>query len=265
MGKDPLILLPPSEGKASGGAGSPWRRGTMEIDLDDRREEVIGALRKAMKGSEASRSKLLGLKGKALAAATTADLHIRDHGTMPAMHRYTGVLYNALDHPSLKAVQRKRLDRSVIIFSGLWGLVSPADPIPDYKLKMGASLPGLGKLSTWWREDLSTALQAMSEGRRIWNLLPSEHAAAWQAPGDVPQYTVRFLERGPDGSLKAVSHWNKFLKGALVRFLVENPSADREDLEGWEHPSGYRYISGMDEPRKDGATVLSFVARQDRR
>lgn len=264
MGTMPLILLPPSEGKASGGVGGPWQRGTMEIDLDDRREEVIAALAKAMKGSEASRSKLLGVKGKALAAATTADLHVRDHGSMPAIDRYTGVLYDALDHPSLKAAERRRLDRSVVIFSGLWGLACPADPIPDYKLKMGASLPGLGKLSTWWREDLSKSLEAMSGGRRVWNLLPNEHAAAWQ-PLDLPQYTVRFLERGPDGSLKAVSHWNKFLKGALVRFLVAEPSADRMDLAGWEHPSGYRYVPEMDAPGKDGTTVRSFVGGEDRR
>jgi hypothetical protein len=34
---------------------------------------------------------------------------------------------------------------------GLWGVVAPRDPIPDYKLKMGASIGRLGKLSTWWR------------------------------------------------------------------------------------------------------------------
>lgn len=178
---------------------------------------------------------------------------------MPAIERYTGVLYDALDHSSLKAAQRKRLDRSVIIFSGLWGLVAPADPIPDYKLKMGASLPGLGKLSTWWRDDLSAALREVARGRQIWNLLPNEHAAAWQAREGLPQYTVRFLERGGDGSLKAVSHWNKFLKGALVRFLVADPSADRQDLADWDHLSGYRYRPEMDAPGKDGSTLLSFV------
>jgi cytoplasmic iron level regulating protein YaaA (DUF328/UPF0246 family) len=259
MGTLPLILLPPSEGKASGGAGGPWQRGTMEIDLDDRREEVIAALIKAMKGSEASRVKLLGVKGKALSAATAADLHVRDHGTMPAIDRYTGVLYDALEHRSLKVAERRRLDRSVVIFSGLWGLARPADPIPDYKLKMGASLPGLGKLSTWWRQDLSKSLGAMAEGRRVWNLLPDEHAAAWRAPGDLSQYAVRFLQPRPDGSLKAVSHWNKFLKGALVRFLLADPSVDRVDLADWDHPAGYRYRPEMDAPGRDGVTVLSFV------
>lgn len=47
----PLILLPPSEGKASGGTGAPWAPGTMEIDLDDRRSDVTAALTRAMRGS----------------------------------------------------------------------------------------------------------------------------------------------------------------------------------------------------------------------
>ena len=33
----PLILLPPSEGKAPGGSGAPWSPGSMSVDLDDRR------------------------------------------------------------------------------------------------------------------------------------------------------------------------------------------------------------------------------------
>ena len=254
----PLILLPPSEGKASGGAGKAWSPGMMALDLDDRREMVLDELARAMRGSEATRGKLLGVKGAALAAASEADRVTRSAPTLPAIERYTGVLYDALDHRSLGATQRHRLDDSVLIFSGLWGAVAPADPIPDYKLKMGASLPRLGKLSTWWREDLSAAIVERAAGRTVWNLLPQEHAAAWRAPGGIVQYSARFLERRPDGSLAAVSHWNKFLKGALVRFLLANPSAVPDDLAGWEHPAGYRYDAARTEHVR-GVTVLSFV------
>ncbi len=36
-----------------------------------------------------------------------------------------------------------------------------------------------------------------------------------------------------------MSHWNKLLKGALVRHLLTERPAGPEDLAGWEHPSGY--------------------------
>ena len=127
--------------------------------------------------------------------------------------------------------------------SGLWGLVAPSDPIPDYKLKMGAPLPPLGKLSSWWRPAIDAALGQELSGRSattpVWNLLPQEHDAAWSGVVDRPVYRVRFLEPGSHGQLVAVAHWNKFLKGALVRFLIEHPGAGPQELAQWEHPSGF--------------------------
>ena len=235
----PLILLPPSEGKAPGGDGPAWTPGSMVVDLDERRAEVLIALASAMQGSEAARAKLLGVKGRALQAATAANRAARTSPTRPAIERYTGVLYDALDHGSLTAAQRRRLDQSVVIFSGLWGLVAPSDPIPDYKLKMGTALPRLGKLSTWWRDELSARLVERASGRRVWNMLPNEHAAAWRAPVKLSQqWTVRFLERRPDGSLTGVSHRNKALKGALVRHLLAHPSTELADLREWSDRSG---------------------------
>src|SRR5690606_38191335 len=72
-------------------------------------------------------------------------------------------------------------------------------------------------------------------------LLPSEHDAAW-APERVDcreVLSVRFLDRRADGALVAVSHWNKHLKGALVRLLLEQPSTHLAELARWEHPAGY--------------------------
>jgi cytoplasmic iron level regulating protein YaaA (DUF328/UPF0246 family) len=254
----PLILLPPSEGKAQGGDGPAWTPRTMSLDLDDRRLEALDALARAMRGSAASREKLLGVKGVALAAATAANRAARTAPTVPAIHRYTGVLYEALDVASLRAAPRRRLDDCVLILSGLWGMVAPGDPIPDYKLKMGASLPRLGKLSTWWRDDLSAAIALRASSRTVWNLLPNEHAAAWHEPDGLTQYSATFQERRPDGSLAAVSHWNKFLKGALVRFLLAHPGAGPADLAGWDHPAGYRYDPDRIEVVR-GITVLRFV------
>jgi cytoplasmic iron level regulating protein YaaA (DUF328/UPF0246 family) len=255
----PLILLPPSEGKSPGGNGPPWAPGALSLsELDDRRRTTLDALARAMRGTAQARERLLGVKGAALAAATEANRVAATAPTMPAIERYTGVLYGALDHRTLGTAARRRLDACVLILSGLWGAVAPGDPIPEYKVKMGASLPRIGRLSTWWRDDLSAAIARRADARTIWNLLPHEHAAAWRAPIDLPQYSATFLERRPNGSLVAVSHSNKSLKGALVRFLLTHPGARPADLAGWEHPAGYRY----DPSRTDvvrGVTVLRLV------
>lgn len=259
MPTQPLILIPPSEGKAPGGTGPAWAPATMAVDLDDRRERVMAALRSAMRRNAAERGRMLGVKGDALAAATEANRHVATSPTMPAADRFTGVLYDALDLAGLPAAARRRADTSLLVLSAVFGLVTPSDPIPDHKLKMSVPLGSLGKLSTWWRDPLSDAISERAAGRRVWNLLPNEHAAAVRLPG-VPQHTVVFLEPNRQGDLVAVSHWNKLLKGALVRLLLTQPSTTADDLADWEHPEGFR----LDPARTttDGTTTtLSLVRR----
>jgi len=243
-----------------GGTGDPWKPGAMAIDLDDRRRKVIAALTTAMRGTEAERVKLLGVSGRTLADASAADRQVTKTPTLPAIERYTGVLYDALDAGSLTPTQRTRLAAGAVIVSGLWGAVMPGDPVPAYRLKMSATLPKLGKLSNWWREPLTDALVHLSRGRPIWNLLPKEHDAAWAPPDDREQYVVRFLDRQPDGSLVAVSHDNKSLKGALVRYLVAHPTARPADLAGWKHSARYRYSARASE--HDGATTIVAMVRR---
>jgi cytoplasmic iron level regulating protein YaaA (DUF328/UPF0246 family) len=232
----------------------------MAVDLDAQREAVLGALVRAMRSDEASRARLLGVKGRALAAATETNLSVRTGPTLPAIERYTGVLYDALDAASLPPALRRGLDRSVVVISGLWGAVSPADPVPDYKLKMGARLPAIGVLSAWWRADLSAALTAVAGRRRVWNLLPNEHAAAWQPVRELPQWNVRFLDHAPDGGLVAVSHRNKALKGVLVRYLVANTGAEPDDLTDPDLLGGYAIDRSLDDARGE-VRIVSLVAR----
>lgn len=261
----PLILLPPSERKAPGGSGPPWAPGTTRLaELDEARERVLAALARALRGSAADRQALLGVSGDALAEAVAADHQVRSSPTCPAIERYTGVLYDALDARTLPATSRRRLARQVLVLSGLFGAVAPTDPIPTYKLKMGASLPGLGRLAPFWRPHLDAALAPLSARRTVWNLLPGEHAAAWTAPGRAAcEVRVRFLdevERGGERRLTTVSHWNKLLKGALVRHLLATQLDDPAGLAAFEHPEGYRYEPGLTE--QDGVRVQVALVRR---
>jgi cytoplasmic iron level regulating protein YaaA (DUF328/UPF0246 family) len=249
MARPPLLLLPPSEGKAAGGRGPAWEPGSMRFpELDGRRGKVMAALARAMTRSEAKRAELLGVKGATLGAATATNATVTEGLTLPAIERYTGVLYDALDAGGLPATHRRRLTDQVLIFSGLWGVVAPRDPVPDYKLKMGARLPPMGRLSSWWRPAISEALAPLMKGRVVWDLLPQEHDAAW-APGAAgtggPALIgkVRFLDevdRDGERRLVAVSHWNKLLKGALVRHVLAHQLTDPTDLDPFEQSRGHR-------------------------
>lgn len=268
MASAPVLLLPPSEGKAAGGSGPKIDLSTLSFpELAKQRMAVHSALTKAMKGDEASRSKLLGVKGEALAGATAANRSILTSATMPAIERYTGVLYDALDVASLSARDRKRLNAQVVIFSGLWGALQPNDLIPDYKLKMGATLPPLSKLSSWWRDPLTAALSPVVRGSVVWNLLPKEHDSAWEpfaktaATNNQPSavFSVKFLDEGPkqkgERTFTTVNHWNKLLKGALVRYVLETGADDPKALTKFRHPEGYRYDKSLTEITPTGIVV----------
>ncbi len=264
----PLVLLPPSEGKAPGGDGPPWAPGGCVLpEVDGARRKVMAALAAAAKAPEADRAKLFGVKGEALAEATRAAKQVRRAPTMAAIERYSGVLYGALDAGSLSARDRKRLDAQVLVVSGLFGVVAPNDPIPPYKLKMGASLPSLGKLSTFWRPHLDAHLTPLTERRTVWNLLPNEHAAAWSGPTEgsgTTEVVVRFLDdvvRGGQRRLVTVSHWNKLLKGALVRHVLAHQLHDPEGLADFRHPEGYVFRPDLTEV-SGGRTTVSLVARR---
>ena len=237
----PVLLLPPSEGKAPGGSMPPWTPGTMRVEaLDGCRAEVLDAL----------------AEGAAL----------RAEPTLPAIDRYTGVLYKALAYRDLPAGLRRRVDAQVLVFSGLWGLVAPRDPIPAYSCKMSRRVPPLGTLATWWRPRLAPVLDGLVDRRVVWDLLPNEHRAAWPA-SDAPRrrITVRFLddvERGGRRELVTVSHWNKLLKGALVRHVVETQLTDVEGLARFEHPEGYRYRPDLTEDHGAGRLTVALVARR---
>jgi len=268
----PVILLPPSEGKSPGGDGEPWAPGRSGFpELDGERQAVAAALRRAMRAAEPARQKLLGVKGTALAAATAANRAVLTGATMPAIERYSGVLYDALDAASLTSRDRRRLGRQVVIFSGVWGASLPDDPLPDHKLKMSANVAPLGKLSTWWRRPLTDALAPLVEKRVVWNLLPIEHDAAWAPPppGSVESgtpagvLTVRFLDettprKGTARTFTTVNHWNKLLKGALVRHVLATGADEPDALAAFSHPEGYVYDPSLTEEAKD-RTIVSMV------
>ena len=271
MATAPVILLPPSEGKAGGGNGPKVQVSNLSFpQLESARNTVRSALAASMKTNEAARSKLLGVKGVALENATATNRVVLTSPTLPAIDRYTGVLYDALDAQSLSARDRRRLSDQVLIFSGLWGVVRPDDLIPDYKLKMGASLPKVSKVTTWWRRPLTDALAPTVRGATVWNLLPKEHDSAWAPfsndadPADLPSaiFSVKFLDEGPptkdERNFTTVSHWNKLLKGALVRFILATGADDPKALTKFRHPEGYRFDRTLTETTPTG-TILSMV------
>ena len=236
-----LVLLPPSEGKElAGDARKPWgpESGVFGRRLDARRAEVARRLA-AVKGGDAA---LLGVKGAHLDRARHANSHLLGAPSLPAWRRYTGVVWDHLDLSSLSAEARKEATKRILVPSGLAGLVRADDPLPDYRLKMGARLAPFGAMSAWWRPDLTDALAAFARGRAVVDLLPQEHRGAIIAERIPGLVRVNLVSKS--GGVVG-GHNAKAAKGLLARHLLASrgPSLARR-VSSFRHDEYEAVIDG---------------------
>lgn len=232
-----LVLLPPSEGKTPAPDGAP------PVDLATltspvltaRREHVLDALVSASARDDAV--EVLGAS-PGLADEVRRNTGLRTAPAAPAAQVYTGVLYGAADLGGALAIEgetARRATEDVRIVSGLWGVLSPADRVPAYRLSMGVALPGLGRLATAWRPHLGAALDDRAAGDVVVDCRSATYAAAWRprtTGADAAQWVAVRVLRDADGKRSVVSHNAKHTRGVLTAHLVRRAGvvASADDL-----------------------------------
>ena len=217
------IVLPPSETKQLGGLDQTLAWDSLAVpQLGDVRRGIAGDLL-ALCGDEEAASKALGLGAKG-AEWIQANRELESAPVMPALTRYTGVLFDALDYQGLDQDAQTRADQTVWLFSALFGPLRATDLIPRYRLSFDSKLPGESLKSRWqghaeeiWAGDFTVDLR--SEGYR--SLAP--------LPAGVGVY-VRVVRDLAGGA--AAGHANKATKGRLVRDLLtdEVQVSSRDEL-----------------------------------
>lgn len=213
-----LILLPPSETKRPGGDGPPWRADSVRFGgLSAERERVIDAL-VALSAEEHTAARVLKLSERQR-SEITVNAALRSSPTLPAADRYTGVLFDALDAPSLDASARQWLASHVAIHSAPFGIVGALDPLPAYRLGAGIRVPGLPSMRSVWADAVGAAIAAASPSF-VLDLRSEAYAALGPVPTGIPHAYVRVVSEGPDGAVRALNHFNKHAKGELVRRLA---------------------------------------------
>ncbi|GAA3173952.1 MULTISPECIES: peroxide stress protein YaaA [Streptomyces] len=252
-----LVLLPPSEGKAAGGEGAPLEVAGLSLPgLGAAREAVLAELIALCSGDEDKARETLGI-GVGLRGEVAKNAALRTAGTRPAAEVYTGVLYDALGLTTLDAAARERADRSLLVFSGLWGAVRPGDAIPSYRCSMGVKLPGLGALGVYWREPMARVLPEVAASGPVLDLRSAAYATAWKPKGEVAgrTATVRVLQsKIVDGVEKrsVVSHFNKATKGRMVRDLLTSGADPKGPAELVEALRALGYTVEAEAPARAG-------------
>lgn len=237
-----LILLPPSETKREGGAEGS-RLALRELgfpSLTPARRRALTALEDLAKDPVAS-ARALKL-GPTQAHEAVRNRRLRRGPVLPAIDRYDGVLYDALDSTGLPDEARVFAHAHLAIASALFGLTRPLDPIPAYRLSADSRLPET-PLKALWARPVAEVLTR--EPGLILDLRSEAYAALGPAPRRDDSIFLRVVTDA-GGRRRALNHFNKSGKGKLVRALllagVDHP--DLASLLGWAGASGFRLEAG---------------------
>lgn len=246
-----LILLPPSETKRDGGdAGAPLDLGALSFPaLTRQRRAALAGLRAVSRTIDGSMSALK--LGTTQRFEIDRNRSISKSATMPAVDRYTGVLYDALDVASLDTAAREFVDAHVIIHSALFGLVRADDRLPAYRFSHDSRIPGTSLARLWTIANAAALESVAGEHPLILDLRSESYVHLGAAPAH--SVFLRVVTEGAGGVRRALNHFNKHGKGEFVRLLAEagRDFASIDDLIAWAPTVGLRL-----EPGEPGELLL---------
>jgi len=191
-----IILIPPSEGKNIGGKFEPKK-------LNSNNQKLLNELN-SYKGNL---EKLYGVKGDNLEKVKEINSKIKTSKTLPAIERYSGVVYNGINYDTIN--NKELFDKKVYILSGLFGLINAKELIPNYKFKIN-----FFKADKLWKEENKEFLKDYF----VIDLLPLAHRKAVEYENGIEVEFVIIK----NGKAIPAGHQGKFIKGRFVRWLIEN-------------------------------------------
>jgi uncharacterized protein len=210
------ILLPPSEGKTLGISKKTLKLAHLSFsELNPAREIVIQALLKASSTKKALCT--LGLT-PGLANEIELNKNLLSSPTSPAIEIYDGVVYQSLDYSAMSTRTRAKADQTIVITSSLFGFLSPRDSIPHYRLSGDVSLPKVGTVSSFWRDQIA---RDVFGDELVIDMRSGTYEKFWRPTSATNFAVIKVMQIDPKKGQKiAVSHFNKATKGQIANVLI---------------------------------------------
>lgn len=213
-----IFLLPPSESKQVGGKAKLPKLAFRELDAS---RELVRSKLLAISKNSSQAAKALKL-GATQLGELAVNLELSKPLVMPAIDRYTGVLFDALKQDGLSKNELLRANGTILIQSSLFGLISALDEIPNYRLSAGAKLPGVNLKVIWGQAHQNIWSKFKSE--IVIDLRSKAYSALAPIPEQLESYVVEVVSENAAGQRKALNHFNKKAKGQFVKALLSAKS-----------------------------------------
>ena len=156
----------------------------------------------------------------------------------PAIYTFDGDVYTGLDAYTIPTDKLDKLQDSLRILSGMYGILRPLDLMQAYRLEMGTKLK-IGRkenLYEFWGETLTNELNKELEDDELFINLASNEYFKVVKPKllKVPIITPVFKDF-KNGKLKVISFFAKKARGLMVRYIIDKDVKTIEDLKGFDY------------------------------
>lgn len=180
---------------------------------------------------------------------TLAKLNIQRYNSWPfsgeedkkqAVFAFNGDVYTGLDVKTLDKEALKNLQSSMLILSGLYGVLRPLDMILPYRLEMGSELKTeKGKnLYQFWGDLITNQINTeITNGKHkhLINLASQEYFKSIQSKNiKVPIINIEFKE-SKNNKYSIVSFFAKKARGLMARFIAQENITNPEHLKAFDY------------------------------
>ncbi|GAB5401761.1 MAG: peroxide stress protein YaaA [Aureisphaera sp.] len=165
----------------------------------------------------------------------------------PAVYAFSGDVYRGLDVYTLPEDKIERMQHTLRIISGLYGILKPLDLIQPYRLEMGTKFPvGVKKnLYEFWKQKITKTLnEELEEGELFVNLASNEYFKAIDAKALKGEIITPVFKDLKNGEYKTIMTFAKLARGYMTRYIIDTNAQTLDDLKGFNY-EGYGYSEPM--------------------
>lgn len=164
-----------------------------------------------------------------------------------AIYAFSGDVYRGLDAYKIPKEKLDKVQDTVRIISGLYGILKPMDLIQPYRLEMGTKFP-VGKnknLYEFWKKKVTQTLNDELEDDEVFlNLASNEYFKAIDTKTlKVPVITAIFKDL-KNGEYKTIMTFAKLARGYMTRYIIDTNANTIDDIKGFNY-EGYGYSDSM--------------------